>query len=483
MHPSRIFFYACIGFIAGIAAGNFFALSDWLLICLCIVGLMVLAWHGFNTVGISALALVALVAGLAIAVDERTAWDRARAFFLAKALAEPDAIIAVVTRRAYLKNSTYYRIKTDEGTTLALLIANQKPLHIGSIIRIASPIFDTDSKSEPFLKRDGVAGTILFPDTAETMGREQALRHAFWENLALARESFERHLALVLPEPHASLAAGLLTGARTGLPQNLKDDFTRTGLAHIVAVSGYNISILIVAVSTIIGAVALSRGAAFWVGAVFIALFAIFTGAAASVVRASVMGFLVILAQKESRMYSGRVALAFAGTAMLAANPLVLRYDLGFTLSFLATTGLLMLYPLLAERFAHLPKFLDGKDLVLQTISAQLLVLPVIIIAFGNISTVFLAANIAVLPFIPSAMFFSFFGAMAGLAHIGIGRIIALPAYAIISYQISAIKFFSAIPSAAVSLPSSALRWGLGSIAAAFAIWIYYKLKDNSIKS
>lgn len=162
------------------------------------------------------------------------------------------------------------------------------------------------------------------------------------------------------------------------------------------------------------------------------------------------MGFLVIFAQKESRLYNSRIAIAFAGAGMLLQNPFLLRYDLGFLLSFLATIGLLTLYPRLEESAHRWPKLGGMKEAFLQTISAQAWVLPVLVVAFGTIPLISPLANVLVLPFIPAAMFFSFVAGISGIFFPALGVFIAFPAQAILSYEIGVTKILSRVPYASI---------------------------------
>src|SRR3989344_2327583 len=95
------------------------------------------------------------------------------------------------------------------------------------------------------------------------------------------------------PEPEASLMAGLLYGARSGFTPELSDNFSKVGLTHIVAVSGYNISIVATFLMVLFISVGLYRRQAFWFAVIGIIFFVIFTGASASVVRAGIMGIMV----------------------------------------------------------------------------------------------------------------------------------------------------------------------------------------------
>lgn len=488
LHPSRIFFYGCVALIGGVLLRSYVHTPDTPLLGILAVSV---AFFGISLFrkpfAVYALAAATFALGMAWFGDASRAWEHQRDIFLALAGKNITRLEATVADRHRARHATIYtltHVSLSSGAAWSLLYTGSEGFLIGDRISIEKSVFDTSTATESFLKRDNIAGSLLFPKSVVLLGKTcsgawdsaRCFRHQLYETLAKTRESFEHNLRLALPEPHVSLAAGLLLGARAGIPEDLKEEFRRTGLSHIVAVSGYNVTIVVLAVSTLLGLLLVSRRAAFWIASAFVVLFALVTGATASVIRASVMGFLVILAQKESRLYSARVAIAFAGAAMLIQNPLVLRYDLGFALSFLATIGLLTLFPLLQERAHRLPSLGGMKDVALQTVSAQLFVLPLLIVVFGSVSTVFLISNIAVLPVIPPVMLFSFLGGVAGFANQAFATVVSFPAHALISYQLGAITLLARVPHSLLEIDSVMLRWGFGALAAAGVVALLWLL-------
>ncbi len=552
MHPSRIFFYSCLAFSAGIGASAIFRIPEAMTlgmlgvaVIIFIVGVFTKMYaspvrsspaerdatsHGVKYLVI-ALGIAAFALGVIWSEDARRQWDYERdAFFvsaqnLSRATKEvgvnppvedfadkydaskelalvqesirtifpreaPSGITATIASRERLENSTRYELEHISSaprfqTRWLLTYTGYETFSPGDRILLQQLRFDTSTTAEAFLKRDGVAGAIMFPENIVLLGNTcptflasaLCVRYRTSGELSRLKESFEKNLRLALPAPHAALAAGLLLGTRSALPQDMKEDFKRTGMSHIVAVSGYNITILVLAIATLLGFFMLPRSLTFWIVTLFIMLFALLTGAGASVVRAALMGFLLILAQKESRMYSARIALSFAGAAMLFQNPMLLRYDLGFILSFLATAGLMVLYPLLEERARAEEKLSGIKDIVLQSVSAQMFVLPVIIVAFGSISLIFLISNVAILPFIPPTMLFSFIAGIAGFFGEYIGSIVAFPAYVLLDYEIGIVAAFSKIPYASLAVTSLIARWVIGLASAACVVLLVWKLK------
>ena len=477
MHPSRYLFFACLGFIGGVGAQSVFLFSDMVPL-MGFAAAAACAMYAFRQKRflVHAFVLGAFCAGAAIYGDAHAAWLGQRVVFLALSEKKYATVHATVASRESLAGAKRYVleriISEDDGAPLPrmrlhLVDVGAHAYIPGDRIIIRNARFDTTEAFTPFLKRDGVAGAIAFPKElaleektcAEHRWSVSCFSYAFTAALTQAREVFERSLRASLSEPYSALADGLLLGGRTNLSADVKESFRYLGLSHIVAVSGYNITILVLAVSTLLGFFAVSRRASFWIASVFLALFALLTGGSASVVRASVMGFLVILAQHASRMYSARIAIALAGTLMLFQNPFLLRYDAGFVLSFLATAGLLVFYPLLEERAKHLPKLGPVKEVVLQTLSAQAFVLPVLIFAFGSVPLLFLVSNMLVLPAIPPTMFFAFVGGVAGFFGETAGRVAMLPAYALLAWELGVVDVLAKIPHAQALIISPFLRW------------------------
>ncbi|HLM84375.1 MAG TPA: ComEC/Rec2 family competence protein, partial [Candidatus Bathyarchaeia archaeon] len=151
------------------------------------------------------------------------------------------------------------------------------------------------------------------------------------------KNAFEKNLSAVFPDPEGAYLKGLLLGGSKRMTKNISDAFSKTGTTHTVAVSGYNVTIVAAFLMWLGIALGLWRQQVFSFALVGIILFVLATGAPSSAVRAGIMGSLVIWAMKEGRLANSTNAILLAASAMLAINPLLLRYDAGFQLSFLAT--------------------------------------------------------------------------------------------------------------------------------------------------
>ena len=190
--------------------------------------------------------------------------------------------------------------------------------------------FGTNNFDWPaYLAKDAIYYEMFYPRTEFV-----SAGNGFWlkEKLFSLKEKFLSAIAKVVPEPHSAFLGGITIGAREGLPESLQEKFRTTGVAHIVALSGYNITI--VAETIMLFLSFLPQYLAIGGGVTGVILFAIMTGASATVLRASIMALLALTARATGRIYTVSWALFLAGFFMVLQNPKILRFDTPFQLSF-----------------------------------------------------------------------------------------------------------------------------------------------------
>ncbi len=226
------------------------------------------------------------------------------------------------------------------------------------------------------------------------------------------KQKFEKRLFEVFPEPTGSFLAGLLLGSRRGIPVDLMEQFNATGLTHIIAISGYNITLIIVLVGALFKT--LSRRVRVVFSAIFVIGFVFLVGASAAVVRAGIMGLISLMALYFGRNYFVWIALIASAFFMNFWNPKILVYDVGFQLSFLATVGIIVFVPVFEKWFSRFGGGFGVKEALIMTLAAQVFTLPVIVLNFGRFAWISPLSNILVLPLIPWAMLFGFFGVLFG---------------------------------------------------------------------
>lgn len=283
------------------------------------------------------------------------------------------------------------------------------------------------------------------------------------QTLQRMRERIVTTINHALPRTDAGLLSGILIGARSSMPQSLKAAFSTAGITHIVAVSGYNITIIASALFTVFLAFGLRREeSAAWV--LFgVALFVLLCGASAATLRAGIMGSVAIAARLIGRRTHATTLLLATAAVMALADPHIL-FDIGFQLSFAALAGLLYITPLVqsnAPRKGFLPIL---RDVMVQTLCAQSAAIPLVLWYFDSISLVAPLANLLVVPVIPLVMSvgalataLGALGDVIGASAGALSYLWALP-WLLLEYIIRTVSFFASLPFASLSLSSPYLK-------------------------
>lgn len=266
------------------------------------------------------------------------------------------------------------------------------------------------------------------------------------------RDSFLRNINISLISPESDLASGLLLGVRGGFDKELREDFISTGTIHIIALSGYNVTIVAENLMKIFGLV-FSKAVSVFFGVFSIILFVLLSGASATAVRAGIMASIALFARLTGRTYDAGRALVIAGLCMIAYDARVIT-DVSFQLSFLATIGVIFVTPKIIKWFWFVPIRFGLRDIVSTTVGATMSVLPLLLYSTGVLSLVSLPANILILSLIPVTMLFVFVVGVLGF----ISPIISLPfsyiAYGLLTYILSVIKFFASLSFASITIKS-----------------------------
>ncbi|MBF8280913.1 MAG: competence protein ComEC [Candidatus Magasanikbacteria bacterium] len=240
-----------------------------------------------------------------------------------------------------------------------------------------------------------------FPkDIRVSAPRQGSLRRVF----AGWRTFLGAHLATSYGAPDDALLAGLLFGERANFPQWLTNALRRTGTSHIVAVSGFNVTLIIVGLMGLARAALIRKKISVPLIIIFLCAFTIFTGGSASVVRAAVMGGLTVIAGWIVLHAAAPRLLLISAAVMTAFDPSILLADASFALSFLATAGLIWLSPSIQKFLERVPVIRRTASLLSETLGAMFATLPYSIFAFGQLSFIAPLANLLVVPLVAPTM-------------------------------------------------------------------------------
>lgn len=255
------------------------------------------------------------------------------------------------------------------------------------------------------------------------------------------RKNLDSRISLFLPSPQAELLSGIVLGNKKDLPADLKLALRDTSTLHIVVVSGQNLSLLGAFLMNLAGLI--KRKLAIILTVLSLAGFVVLTGGQIPVLRAALMAFLAYLAQFTGRENDGLWTLLMVAAIMLLINPVWIS-DLSFQLSFLATFGVVVLGPVIVKRFVNQPNFL--KETIIITLAAQIMITPLIIQNFHQLSLVSIPANLMVLWVVPYIMAGGIILLILSLFSTFSAQILALILQILLTYFIYIIKFFASLP-------------------------------------
>lgn len=295
----------------------------------------------------------------------------------------------------------------------------------------------TSEKTGYFVK-EKVIGEISIKEY-QSLGQAETRSLKYY--LYQLRMKFNETISRSLPKDEADLASGLILGEKANFNNETRRNLQAAGVTHIIALSGYNITIILRLLK--ITERKLSRLINLLLPLFLITFFIIMTGASASIVRAGIMGFMPILAQYVFRPRNSVLAVMISAFLMVLINPFILLHDVGFQLSFVALLGIMYLAPILV---GDLSKTNIVKNLLAETLGAQLAVLPLLIFYFGSFSIISPVSNIFILSLVPLGMLVSFLVGFFGMLMTGLGFLTSIPAYAVLSLTNRLINFFGKLP-------------------------------------
>lgn len=260
------------------------------------------------------------------------------------------------------------------------------------------------------------------------------------------RSNFFASTYTVLPDPQASLGLGFLVGIHSFLPEGLLSDLNATGLTHIVAVSGYNLTILVGLTRRLFAK--RSKYQATLAATALMLAFLMITGGSPSIVRASIVSGLGLATWYYGRITSPWMVLLLSAAISASIDPYFLWYDLGWYLSFLAFFGVLILAPAIIKRLYtdHQPRLFG--QLFIETTCAQLCVTPLLMAVFNQVSLISILANLIVLPLIPISMILTFIAGAANWVVPGVATLIAWPASLILDFIVQVTNKLASFPGA-----------------------------------
>lgn len=462
---SKTLLVFCFCFIFGVALASFFSLPNQIsdfFIYATIVGLLFFIAYFWRDKKIRLIFLV--MAGLLFG------FLRYNLFFLNTPPLPKEKILltarVVQDPSIRTKNISYVLKSRKFNQKILVYLPLSTDYHYGDSINLWCDLekpnidFADGFRYDMFLLAQGISAICNNPKIVQSMApieTERELNQLIFSPIYRFKEIVAKQVKNLWPEPESALIGGLLYGERASFPDDLTDNFNRVGLTHIIAVSGFNISIIASFLMFALVGLGLNRRRAFWLAVFGILVFVFFCGAPASAVRAGIMGSIVLLGQYLGRPSRAVRALFFTIFLMVFLNPLSLVWDAGFQLSAIATAGLLFLPPIIKKQFFKLalinnsPRiklFLENSaiaEILFATFSAIIATLPLILYQFGRLSVVALPVNLLVLWLIPYIMLFGFLAVIVGWIFYPAGLVTAWFTGFGLKYIIMISEFFGSL--------------------------------------
>jgi competence protein ComEC len=368
----------------------------------------------------------------------------------------------------------------EEVSGTALIRVPRYPTYMyGYVLKVTgeleTPLQFEDFDYRSYLARQGIYSIIYYP-RVEVLKRGQGSKPLQW--IYSLRERLSASLTGALPEPQGSLAQAILLGLRGNIPDSVYEAFSRTGTAHLLAISGLHISIII-AMFLSFGILVFGRQRSIyiWLTLAITWLYTLLAGMHPPIIRAAIMGSLFLIAEYLGRQRSAIIALAFAAAVMVGVQPNLL-WAVSFQLSFLAMAGLILLYPYfqawarkgVASLFGTKERIVAVGNMITDgfaaTLAAIVAVGPLIAYNFGVVSLVALPATFLSLPALPFIIVTAALVAFVGLIASVAAQVLGWLAWLFLSYLILIVKGFDALPHSSVEVSS----------VSAWHIWGYYAI-------
>ncbi len=457
----RIFYSICFGFIFGVLLRSFVSINLYFVLVLSLIGFALVLFSSIVSKNKLSILLGVFIFAASFGVlrlefkefGEHYPYD----LVLGQEVLATGEIVDAPDIR---ENNQKLVVEEDvSGIRTKILVAADlgQDFKYGDEVRVSGKIekpenFTTDQGKEfdyvNYLRKDGILYIMNYADVEIlSRGNGNKIKSA----LFYVKDKFLEKINFAIKSPENLLMGGLILGEKSAFSEELRQSFVNTGTIHIVALSGYNITIVSEWFMKFFAF--LPQGLGISMGILAVILFVLMTGASSTALRAGIMAILALIARATGRLSDIGRALIIAGVFMILWNPLILVHDVSFQLSFIATVALIFFTPKIEKYFSGITKSFKLREIISSTFAVYIFVLPFILYKMGNLSIVALPANILILPFIPFTMFLGFMTSALGLIWYALSVPIGYLTYFLLHYELGVVNFFAHIPFASFSIP------------------------------
>jgi ComEC/Rec2-related protein len=343
---------------------------------------------------------------------------------------------------------------------------------ITATVKLARPGLAPGATSVDALERIGV-------DVIATATDVQVVKHTWTVARVLSnmRNAMSAATARVMPPPYSSLLLGIVFGIHQTLPADIVTSLQRSGLYHIVAVSGLKVVIALGLLRALVQRLEWSRRRHLVVALLFVCFYVSISGAGAAAVRSSVLALVALVIQRDGRRVVPLVLLAAMAAGFLLLEPREV-FDAGFQLSYLGTAGILLWADAIARRIPG-PAWLAEPFAI--TVAAQLATTPVMAGTFGVVSVVGPPVNAVVLPLIPVLMLAGALTTLLAFVAPVLASALAIPVAWMIAAVVALARGASALPLAAFTVGQWPVAWVAAELVAATALFLLWRSRPAAL--
>ena len=466
MKISRIFFYFCLAFVLGIFLSSLFFIPQMFLLGTLILGIFLISvFWSYKKLAVIGFCFLFLAAGIwryQQALSGIVYPEEQQIIFVGRVVAEPDVRADNIKLTVKLSENGF---PTIAGKVL-VTVGRYPKYRYGDKLKIAGylqkPHVFEDFNYKEYLSKDGIY-SVMYRSEVELLERKaftSVWQRGYFKILQL-KDSLRGAVYRNLSPPQSTILGAMILGDKSRLSADLKEKLSLSGVRHITAVSGMHVSIITSALMVLFMGLGLWKKQAFWLTLALIVFFIVMTGLQPSAIRAGIMGSMFLLANYLGRQNFSSRAVVFAAVLMLLINPLLLRLDVGFQLSFLAMMGIIYLMPFLRSKLSFVPeeKLFNLRSITAMTLSAQIFTLPILIYNFGHVSLLAPLTNILIVPVLPLVMGLGFIFGITAIIFQPLGWILSWPVWLFLTYITKIVETVSQIPWASLTFENVHWAW------------------------
>ena len=438
MSPSKILFFLCVSFVVGIFIESIVKIPQIFVWGFLFAGIILVFSSFFSNrnLSVAGFCILFIILGILrvqisefnIANDKLSKLNEGGQVVLSGVVSdEPDVRETSQKIKVKVGNSTIL-VTTDKYTEYNYL---DKVKITG---KLETPMVTDDFNYKNYLLKDNIYSVMNLPKIEIVSTKHQYNGFSYlYDKILFFKQKLNQSIQDNSLPPHSLILEGIILGNNKNMTPALRTELSNTGLRFLTAISGVHVIILSAILIGLLMFFGLGRISAGSLSIIFIWLYVVLTGFTASGIRAATMGSIFIFAGVFGRQNTSSRTIVLAASLMLMQNPLLLIYDIGFQLSFMACFGIIYLKPLMKR----LP------DIISVTLTAQIFTLPLMVYDFGVIPLVSPITNILILPVMPYILGFGFIFSILGIFSKFLGFIFYVPCWILITYFLKVMDFFS----------------------------------------